>query len=44
MARLVLIDEWKCLDADCGHHWDSLVTYTQLQESTTVQDRTSARR
>ena len=44
MARLVLIDEWKCFDADCGHHWDTLVTYAQLQKSTTVRGWTSARR
>ncbi len=40
MARLVLIDEWKCLDAACGQHWDDVVTYAQLQEAAAVRTRT----
>jgi len=33
MARLILIDEWKCLNRTCGHHWDASVSYDQLQET-----------
>lgn len=34
MAHLILIDEWKCLDVRCGHHWDTTVTYAQLHDET----------
>jgi hypothetical protein len=31
MARLTLIDRWTCLDSQCGHRWDTTMTYEQLQ-------------
>jgi len=33
MARLILIDEWKCLNRACGHRWDASVSYDQLREA-----------
>jgi hypothetical protein len=33
MARLILIDEGKCLNRTCGHRWDASVSYDQLQGS-----------
>jgi len=33
MARLILIDEWKCLDGSCGHRWDASFSYDHLQEA-----------
>jgi len=32
MARLTLVDQWKCLDIDCGHRWDTCVTYAQVHD------------
>ncbi|MGK5112253.1 MULTISPECIES: hypothetical protein [unclassified Geodermatophilus] len=33
MAQLALIDQWKCLDATCGHRWDTTVTHAQLLDA-----------
>jgi hypothetical protein len=44
MARLTLIDEWKCLDTECGHRWATSVTFAQLQDSGGVPSRTFSRR
>jgi hypothetical protein len=41
MARLTLIDQWKCLDAVCGHHWDTSVTYAQLGDAGTARTATT---
>jgi hypothetical protein len=38
MARLILIDEWKCLKRSCGHRWDASVSYDQLRETSTSVD------
>jgi hypothetical protein len=41
MARLTLIDQWKCLDTVCGHHWDTSVTYAQLEDAGTARAASS---
>ncbi|MGY1631809.1 hypothetical protein ACI784_08905 [Geodermatophilus sp. SYSU D01186] len=33
MARLAMIDQWKCLDSQCGHRWDTTTTYSRLQDA-----------
>jgi hypothetical protein len=33
MARLAMIDQWKCLDTQCGHRWGTTMTYAQLQDA-----------
>ena len=38
MARLILIDEWKCLNGNCGHRWDASVSYDQLQKASASVD------
>jgi hypothetical protein len=38
MARLTLIDEWKCLNGNCGHRWNASVSYDQLQEASASVD------
>ena len=38
MERLVLIDEWTCLSATCGHRWDTTLTYAQLERRSARRD------
>jgi hypothetical protein len=38
MARLTLIDEWKCLNGNCGYRWDATVSYDQPQEASAGVD------
>jgi hypothetical protein len=43
MERLVLIDDWKCLSATCGHRWDTTLTYAQLEGRSARRGRTDER-
>jgi hypothetical protein len=43
MAQLVLIDEWTCLSAACGHRWDTTVTSAQLERRSARRDRSGER-
>jgi hypothetical protein len=43
MERLVLIDDWKCLSATCGHRWDTTLTYAQLELRSTRRERPAER-
>jgi hypothetical protein len=38
MARLTLIDEWKCLNGNCGYRWDATVSYDQPQKASAGVD------
>jgi hypothetical protein len=42
MATLSLIDEWKCLDDGCGHHWRTTIGYGDTGQQDEVRPMSGA--